>query len=243
MTNTAKSEPADLHTVGVVLVAAGSGTRFGGKKQFLELDGSPLLLHVIRLFTQLPEVAEISVVVPAADIDRTLELVNASNLSPPSIAVVPGGARRQDSVLHGLRSLGASSRWALVHDAARPMVRVEDLGRFIAVLRERGAAVLGYPSSDSVKEERDGTAIRDLSRDHVWLVQTPQGAVTSTLVTALEEADRRGLAVTDETAALELIDERVALVEGPRDNIKITFKEDLELAEFLLQRRRDQKTP
>ncbi len=219
----------DSRDVGVVLVAAGVGSRFGGKKQFLELGGKPLILHSLAAFSAIEPLAEIVVVVSAEDVSRARDLIDDTRVS-----VIAGGARRQDSVERGVRTLGAESVWAVVHDAARPLIRAPDCERFIAALRGRGAAVMGYPSSDSVKEGRDGRVVRSLARETIWLVQTPQGARTATLLAALEEAARRGVVVTDETAALELVGESVTLVEGPRDNIKVTYPEDLALAEFLL---------
>ncbi|MBI4584170.1 MAG: 2-C-methyl-D-erythritol 4-phosphate cytidylyltransferase [Planctomycetes bacterium] len=242
---TMDSASKGLHRdVGVVIAAAGSGSRFGEKKQFLLLGGKPLLLHSLETFLHVAEVAEIAIVAPAEDAGRVGELARVCQRAGavaggpyPRVRVVAGGARRQDSVERGLEALGPACRWALVHDAARPLIRVEEVERLIAVLRQRGAAVIGHPATDSVKEEKDGLILRNLPRQRVWLVQTPQAAAVEALRRAAAEARRRGVEGTDEASLLELAGVPVALVEGSRDNIKVTYPEDLALAEFLLSRR------
>jgi len=234
-----RGRPGD---VGVLLLAAGSGSRFGEKKQFLRLAGKPLFLHSLEVFESLDAVGEIVVVAAADDIGQVRELVDRrarpGRDSATLIEVVAGGARRQDSVRSGLRALATESTWTLVHDAARPLVRADDVSLLIAVMREHGAAVMGYLASDSVKEEADGVIVGNVARDHVWLVQTPQGARTERLLAALDEAESNDVAVTDEASALENLGDSVALVDGARDNIKVTYRADLDLAEFFLHEKK-----
>ena len=151
-----------------------------------------------------------------------------------------GGERRQESVGRGLAVLSPASRGVLVHDAARPLTSREDAEKVIRAVREHGAAVLGHPSIDSVKEERKdgvhpGFIARDLVREATWMVQTPQGAAVDLLRRAHREAIRSGRDTTDEAGLLSAIGLKVRLVEGSRTNIKITFPEDLRLAEFILR--------
>lgn len=233
-----------IRDVGAILVAAGSGARFGTKKQFLPLRGRPLLLHAVEVFAAIPEVLELALVVPGEDVPRSRELVDSrrrAHAGGPEIHVLPGGSRRQDSVTAGLDALGSGCAWVLVHDAARALIRREDVLRVLEAVREQGAAAIGYPAVDSVKEERDGRVLRNLPRERVWLVQTPQGASAAALRRALDEAARQGRAVTDEAALLEALGETVALVEGPRENIKITYPEDIAMAEHILSRREERE--
>ncbi|MEM7230901.1 MAG: 2-C-methyl-D-erythritol 4-phosphate cytidylyltransferase [Planctomycetota bacterium] len=227
--------------VGIVIPAAGSGTRFGAKKQFLELAGRPMLHHSLDLFASLEGVAEVVIVGAESDLETldgvidTWRTARQSSGVSPDLRTVRGGARRQDSVENGIRALGGSVEVVLVHDAARPLLTSNDARAVVDNVREHGAAVLGYPATDSVKEERDGAVERGLVRDLVWLVQTPQGARRELLERAYREVTD-GLH-TDEVSLLSGIDVRAKLVEGSRQNMKVTLPGDLELAEFLLSRR------
>ena len=236
--------------VGVIIPAAGSGVRFGQRKAFLELSGRPLLFHVLRAFTAVEDVREIAIAVAADEVGKTREGIRewAGGMAPsagaaagrgreaPRISVVAGGRRRQDSVLEGLWALSGDIGPVLVHDAARPLIHPEDIRNIIAAIRHCGAAVLGFPATDSVKEEREGFVARELERSHVWLVQTPQGARAEILRKAFEDGLRSGLEVTDEVGLLHAQGIPVRLVEGRRTNLKITFPEDLPLAAFMLEK-------
>jgi 2-C-methyl-D-erythritol 4-phosphate cytidylyltransferase len=229
--------------VGVVIPAAGAGARFGGRKAFVELDGRPLLLHSLLAFSRVAEVREIVIAVNPEDGESAAgwiekwsgDLAAAGGGSPPRLAAVRGGARRQDSVAAALAALAPESRVVLVHDAARPLIEPSDIRKVIAAIRETGAAVIGHPATDSVKAEKGGLVARSLERSEVWLVQTPQGATAEVLRRAFAEGQRQGLDVTDEAGLLHAAGFPVKLVEGLRTNIKVTFPEDLALAEFFLR--------
>lgn len=231
---------------GVVIAAAGAGTRFGvkdgRKKQFLELAGRPLLSWSFDVFSAIEEVRRIVVVSPKEDVAGVEKLVRGwakprgASSVVPTIEVVPGGARRQDSVRIGLERFWDDLDIALVHDAARPLVRLEDARRVVEAVREHGAAAIGYPATDSIKWEEGGLADRDLDRRRVWQVQTPQGASCEHLRAAYAAlTDDEGK--TDEVALLEGIGIHARLVEGSRDNLKVTMPGDEEVAERVLRRR------
>ncbi len=231
--------------MGVVIPAAGSGVRFGARKAFLILDGKPLLFHSMTAFASHAEVREIVVVAPPSEVAEAERRVaewrggwspSAPGCGPPAVAVVAGGPRRQDSVELGLRALTGDVQWVLVHDAARPLLDRDDLERVIAAVRRSGAAVVGHPSTDSLKVEEMGKVRGDLPRGKIWAVQTPQGASLSLLKRAFGEAKALGREATDEVGLLTASGIEVELVEGSRANIKVTFPEDLALAEFLLKR-------
>jgi 2-C-methyl-D-erythritol 4-phosphate cytidylyltransferase len=242
---------------GVVIAAAGAGRRFGGAKQFLSLAGRPALHHSLDAFSALEDVARIAVVVGSAEIEEARALVAQWDASreggrKPAILVVPGGARRQDSVLEGLRALSRSHdaaparshdpaaagpvTFVLVHDAARPLILAADVRRVLDAVKARGAAAIGTPSHDSVKRARDGVIVEDLPREEVWTVQTPQGA----RLDVLEAAYVKGSATdwTDEASALRAAGVPVTIVEGSRENLKITRPGDEALAEAILLARR-----
>jgi 2-C-methyl-D-erythritol 4-phosphate cytidylyltransferase len=239
---------APARDFGVIIAGAGSGVRYGGEKSLELLDGLPLVFHCLRVFASLEEVLEIVIAArPERLPDLELYLSEwagelaeaAAGRDPPRVRTVAGGASRQKSVARGLVSLSAASRGVLVHDAARPLVRAEDVRKVIGAVRQHGAAVLGHPSSDSVKlaeEAAKDVVSRDLPRERVWLVQTPQGAAVDLLRRAHVAAKRVGLEGTDEAGLLSALGVPVRLVEGSRRNVKITYPEDLALAEFFLGR-------
>ena len=201
-------------------------------KAFLELAGEALVLRSARVFDAAPSVGAIVAVVPEADVDAARAL-----LAPVRklLAVVPGGARRQDSVLEGLKQApDGFDGTVLVHDAARPLV---DVGLVEAVAREAadsGAALPVLPVVDTVKRVRDGLVLETLDRDELGAAQTPQGFRYALLVEAYEAAYRDRLTVTDEAMAVERLGAPVKAVAGSPRNRKITTPEDLAWAESVL---------
>lgn len=230
---------------GVILAAAGSGKRFGARKQLLEILGRPLIHFSLDALGLLPDVASVVLVMPAEDLETGTELVErwrrgrvAAGAPPdglPLLSVIAGGVRRQDSVTSGLRHLRGTVRWVLVHDAARPLLQPADAQRVLDATRARGAAVIGTPMTDSVKRVREGMVLESLPRDEIWTVQTPQGAELEVLLAAYQAGAAREL--TDEVSALSASGVSVAIVEGPRQNFKITRAGDQTMAEHLLRSR------
>ena len=218
-----------------ILVAAGRGERLGDlrPKAFVELAGQALVLRSARAFDEAPSVSGIVAVVPRAEVAAARSL-----LAPVRklVAVVPGGERRQDSVLEGLRQAPSGfSGIVLVHDAARPLV---DVPLVEAVAREAaasGAALPLVPVVDTVKRVRDGLVLETLDRDALGAAQTPQGFRYALLVEAYDAAFRDRLTLTDEAMAVERLGAPVRAVPGATRNRKITTPEDLAWAEGVLQ--------
>jgi len=218
----------------VILVAAGRGERMGADrpKAFLDLAGEALVLRSARVFDEAPSVAAIVAVVPAADVEPARSLLGPVRKLR---GVVPGGDRRQDSVLEGLRQAPPGfDGVVLVHDAARPLV---DVALVEAVAREAaaaGAALPVLPVVDTVKRVRDGLVVETLDRGELGVAQTPQGFRFPLLVEAYEAAFRDRLTVTDEAMAVERLGAPVRAVPGSPRNRKITTPEDLAWAEGVL---------
>ena len=204
----------------------------GRPKAFLELAGEALVLRSARVFDEASSVGAIVAVVPEAEVQAARAL-----LAPVRklLAVVPGGQRRQDSVLAGLkRAPDGFEGVVLVHDAARPLV---EIGLVEAVAREAarsGAALPVLPVVDTVKRLRDGLVVETLERGELGAAQTPQGFRHALLVEAYEAAFRDGLTVSDEAMAVERLGAPVVAVPGSPRNRKITTPEDLEWAEGVL---------
>ena len=225
--------------VGVVIVAAGSGTRIGGDtpKQFLEIAGVPMLLRSIRPFVRHPSVGHVVVVLRATDAAAPpgwlLPHVGAM------LSVVAGGAERSDSVAAGIAALPDDCQVVLVHDAARPFVDGELIDRVIGAARAGHAVVPGLAVSDTIKEmdAADPTRIaRTVPREALRRVQTPQGFPRRLLEEAHARARREGRSATDDAALVEQAGGTVRVVEGDPRNVKVTTARDLELAEYFARR-------
>lgn len=221
--------------MGVVLVAAGQGTRLGGvPKQYRLVGGVPVLLRALRPFAGHPEVSELVVVLPAADAAHPPEFLQA--VQGGSLTLVAGGAERADSVAAGLAALGPECRVVLVHDAARPFVRREVIDAVVRHARAGEGAIAALPLGDTLKEAdpADPTRIaRTVPRDRLWRAQTPQGFPRDVLERAHRAAREAGLPATDDAMLVEACGGTVRLVPGGADNLKITTAEDLALAELI----------
>jgi 2-C-methyl-D-erythritol 4-phosphate cytidylyltransferase len=210
------------HSLGLIIVAAGRGERFGGDKVWELLGGQPLVARSLAALAGPPVDCVALVVAPARLADgRAL----ARMLTVPCV-VVPGGARRQDSVRNGLLALGPCD-WVAVHDAARPFATRDLLVRTLAAAQASGAAVPAVPITDTVKRVRDGLVVDTVPRADLWAVQTPQVFRAALLAqahrTAVDDA-------TDDATLVERLGTRVAVAEGAYNNVKITTPEDMALA-------------
>lgn len=221
-----------------VVPAAGCGSRMGTDtpKQYLPLAGQSVIGHSLGTLFSVDRIA--GIVVAVATEDNRWPAVRA-RFADRNLVTVAGGRERCHSVLNAARQLAAragSGDWVLVHDAARPCVRKADIDRLIdALAGERDGGLLGVPVADTMKRAgADARITETVDRHGLWHAQTPQLFRLGLLQAALEQAIGRGVMVTDEAAAMELAGYRPRLVEGHRDNIKITTPADLALAEFHL---------
>ena len=221
----------------LLVVAAGEGSRLGGahRKALVPLGGRPLVEHSLRRLLALPE---LSPVVLVGHRDDRAALGDLAAALPRALLVVDGGARRQDSVLAGLRALPATApELVLVHDAARPFVPVGAIPELVVRAQQTGAAILAVPVVDTIKEARDDRpelCARTLARERLWAAQTPQAFRRDELRALLEQAAAEQRTVTDEAALYEAAGRAVAFVAGSRLNFKLTTPADLALAEALL---------
>lgn len=221
----------------VIVPAAGRGQRMGAEqpKQYLPLLGRTVLEWSLQPFIDRADVAGIVVVLGAGD--RWFPMLSLAG----GLRTAIGGAERADSVRAGLRALdeAAENDWVLVHDAARPCLRSEDLDALIGTLADEPVGgLLASPLTDTLKQADAGQKVSaTLPRAHLWRALTPQMFRYGVLDAALQQAQQRGMAVTDEAAAVEQLGQAPRLIAGHADNIKITLPEDLVLAEAILRRR------
>ncbi len=205
--------------IAALLVAAGSGTRFGSDlpKQFLPLAGVPVIRRAAQAL-----LAEVDVLLPVGD----AALIGAALAGLPHLPVVPGGAERQDSVLAGLEALvSAAPDIVLVHDAARPVIPAGTIGALLAALREADGAIPAVAVADTLKRAEAQVILETVPRAGLHRAQTPQ-AFHFPLLLRLHRA-AVGRAATDDAALLEAAGHPVRLVAGAEANVKVTVKEDL----------------
>jgi 2-C-methyl-D-erythritol 4-phosphate cytidylyltransferase len=226
-----------------ILPAAGLGTRMAGPqpKQFLALDGVPILIHSLRAFASVPRVTSIVVAVRRPEVDRVQAQVNESGFAG-RVEVVEGGDNRQESVANALAAIHAHpDDIVLVHDAVRPLIDEATIDRTIDAVIEHGAAIVGLPAVDTIKQvERTAhgaLVVSTIPREFIVQAQTPQGFRFGLLQGAFAEATADGFVGTDEASVVERAGHPVAVVHGSNVNLKITQPGDLELAEFYLHQR------
>lgn len=226
--------------VGAVIVAAGSGRRMKSMtpKQYLPLNGLPVLAHTLRRISASRRVTAIALVVPPDDHDYCRRhILPAADITTP-VQLVNGGPRRQDSVDNGLSALGdgADDDIIVIHDGVRPLVRSEDIDACIEVAHCTGACIVGRPVTDTLKAVAAGQKIiSTIERHTVWRAQTPQVFRRAIILAAHREAARHDRPATDDSALVEAIGIPVSVIPAGRFNIKITMPEDLHLAAALLK--------
>ncbi|MBU2622443.1 MAG: 2-C-methyl-D-erythritol 4-phosphate cytidylyltransferase [Proteobacteria bacterium] len=220
-----------------VIVAAGKGVRMKCTtlKQYLELEGVPLLSITLKAFDKCSLIDEIILVVPSGDIGFCLEkIINPAGIQK-KVTPVAGGLKRQDSVYNGLLAVDEKVSTVVIHDGVRPFVNPSSIEECIREAVLHGACILGLPVSDTLKlADGSGYIKKTLERDSVWLAQTPQAFDYSLIKKAHDRARKEGFKGTDDASLVERIGEKVKIIRGSIENIKITTPEDLAIARAIL---------
>jgi 2-C-methyl-D-erythritol 4-phosphate cytidylyltransferase len=232
--------------IAVILPAAGLGTRMGkssaeksgtSRKQFMLLDGSPILIHTIRKFAASDRVTEILVAVRADDREWVESMIQKE--FGRKVRVVEGGDSRQESVQKALAALPPDTDLVAVHDAVRPFIDIETIHKVFDEAAATGAAIVAVPAVDTVKQVTRGTEhvrVRStIPREKLVMAQTPQVFQYGLLSRAFSEARVDGFTGTDESSLVERLDIEVSVVPGSDRNIKITKPGDMELAHLFLR--------
>jgi 2-C-methyl-D-erythritol 4-phosphate cytidylyltransferase len=232
--------------IAAIVPAAGLGTRMGADtpKQFLELDGMPLIIFTLKRLAACPAITDFFVATRAEDVVSLQDKVARASLGRPA-RVVHGGDTRQQSVANALAQVDPSTEIVLVHDAVRPFVTREQIERVIAEARTRGAAILGIPAIDTVKEVKRASLPADVAlisatipRERIVLAQTPQAFSYALLRDAFRKAQDDDVSASDEAAVVERFGHEVFVVLGSERNLKITRPSDMDLARFYLAQER-----
>jgi 2-C-methyl-D-erythritol 4-phosphate cytidylyltransferase len=219
---------------GAVIAAGGRGERLGRPKQFIEIAGVPMLGWSIRAFASMSEITDIVVAIDPALVARAGELMEQIAPDCPARVVV-GGMTRKESVRNGIDALREGVEAVLIHDGARPLVRVQNVRAGMRVVRPGRGALLATPVVDTIKVvDKDSLRVeKTLDRSALWSAQTPQFAMLADFrrAYALQES------ATDDAALLERVGVEVVIVPSPQANFKVTVPEDLPLAELFLRER------
>jgi 2-C-methyl-D-erythritol 4-phosphate cytidylyltransferase len=213
-------------------------------KQYLELDGVPLILFTLRRLAACAAITEFVIASRAEDVASLKNKVAQAGLGRPT-QVIHGGDSRQQSVANALEHADPATEIVLVHDAVRPFVTPKQVDRVIAEARARGAAILGIPAIDTVKEVKRARLPEDMAlisatipRERIVLAQTPQAFSGALLREAFRKAVQDGVTASDEAALVERLGRDVYVVLGSERNLKITRPSDMELARFYLDQER-----
>ncbi len=223
-----------------VIAAAGAGLRMGGatRKQYLILEGKPVLVRSVALFMGHKDIDEVVVVVPSGDSEAVMQLIKPF-YPPGSYKLVTGGESRQLSIKNGLSAVSSEAELVCIHDAARPLASRRLLESLLEAAFLYGAAVPVIKLNDTAKEvDREGFIVSTPSRDNLRLVQTPQVFRRNIIMSAYENAFINNLEATDDAALVECLGKPVATVAGDPVNLKITSSRDLALANLWLETER-----
>ncbi len=224
-----------------IILAAGSGKRMNSAlpKQYMDLAGLPVLTRTLMVFDKHPAIEHIFLVVSANDTAYCRQHILSNNSWGKTVRLVTGGKKRQDSVYNGLKAAGANigeGEIVLIHDGARPFVSKDMITECIEGARECGACILGIPASDTLKRvDSRGIIYGTISRENVWMAQTPQAFSLKLIRDGFENAMKKGLSVTDDAAVLESFGIPVRIIPGSRNNMKITTPEDFDFAVAMLR--------
>jgi 2-C-methyl-D-erythritol 4-phosphate cytidylyltransferase len=222
-----------------LIPAAGMGKRMGASinKQYLQLDGLPIVARTISVFEDSPLIEAIYLVIPADEIPYCREHVVAACGFRKVVEIVPGGRERQNSVMNGLNAMRrdvADDDVVLIHDGVRPLISPQLLRESIETARNSDGALVAVPAKDTIKTVRDGIIIETPPREMLWQAQTPQSFRFATIYAAHRAAELEGFMGTDDASLVERRGGVVRIVRGDYRNIKITTPEDLVLAEAFL---------
>jgi len=232
-----------MNRIAAILSAAGLGTRMGAgtPKQFLELGGEPLVIFTLRRLAACAAITDFILATRGEELTSLEDRVSKARLGRPA-RVVHGGDTRQQSVANALAQVAPETEIVLVHDAVRPFVTPAQIERLIAETRTRGAAILGIPAIDTVKEVKRASLPEDVAlitstipRERIVLAQTPQAFQYPILREAFARAKQDDVTASDEASLVERLGREVFVVFGSERNLKITRPSDMDLARFYLE--------
>lgn len=222
-----------------LIPAAGMGKRMGASinKQYLQLNGMPIVARTISVFEQSDLIDAIYLVIPEEEIAYCRKHVVEAYGFGKVVAIVPGGKERQNSVINGLRAMRdyvSDNDVIVIHDGVRPLISEKTVGESIRIAALHDGALVAVPTKDTIKTVLSGVVVDTPSRETLWQAQTPQSFRFEKIFSAHLIAERDGFCGTDDSSLVERIGGKVNVIQGDYSNIKITTPEDLILAEAFL---------
>ena len=217
-----------------IIPAAGSGKRFGEKKQLKELSGRPLIHYTLIPFLESSAINNIIIAAQKKDLDKIASIVDSIE-SEKKVSIIEGGDTRQNSIYNALAQINSNTEYVCIHDAARPFVTKHLIEKLIDTLKTCDAVIVGNKSTDTLKEYSDGNVLRTIDRKKIWNVQTPQAFIKEVIVNAYELAKKQNIVATDDSSLVEQAGYKVKIINDSSINFKITTQEDWIMAESLLR--------
>ena len=223
-----------MNKVSAIILAAGSGSRFGEKKQFKKLNGKPIWVYSINTFIRSELVDELILVIP----NDLLESLKKSQIfislnKKDNIKLVSGGESRKDSVINGLKVVKEANDIVCIHDAARPFIKTSYIKYSIDACSKFDGAIIAIPAVDTVKKADDQLIKNTIDRESLWMAQTPQTFKKDKLLYAIKVSSY--LNITDESMLMERANFKIKLIEGDYSNFKITNEIDWKLAKVIVK--------
>ena len=223
-----------MNKVSAIILAAGSGSRFGEKKQFKELNGKPIWAHSINVFIQSKCIDEIILVIPNDSLETLKQSQAFNSLSKKNkIELISGGESRKDSVLKGRKIVKKTNEIVCIHDAARPFIKTSYIKHSIEACSEFDGAIIAIPAVDTVKKADKQVIKNTIDRASLWMAQTPQTFKKEKLLYAIKNFSH--LNITDESMLMEEANFKIKLIEGDHSNFKITNEIDWKIAKVIAE--------
>jgi len=224
-----------LDKVSAIILAAGSGSRFGAKKQFKKLNEIPIWVYSLNTFIRSECVDELILVIPNDSLETLKKSQAFTSLNKKNnIKLVSGGGSRKDSVINGLRVVKKANNIVCIHDAARPFIKTSYIKNSIDACSEFDGAIIAVPTVDTVKKVDNNLIKNTINRESLWMAQTPQTFKKGKLLYAIKNFSH--LNITDESMLMEEANFKIKLIEGDQYNFKITNEIDWELAKFIVEK-------
>ena len=225
-----------MDKVSAIILAAGSGSRFGAKKQFKKLNENPIWVYSLNTFIRSECVDELILVIPNDSLETLKKSQAFTSLNKKNnIKLVLGGESRKDSVINGLRVVKKANNIVCIHDAARPFIKTSYIKNSIDACSEFDGAIIAVPTVDTVKKVDNNLIKNTINRESLWMAQTPQTFKKGKLLYAIKNSSH--LNITDESMLMEEANFKIKLIEGDQYNFKITNEIDWELAKFIVEKK------
>ncbi len=223
-----------MYKVSAIILAAGSGNRFGEKKQFKKLNEKPIWVYSLNIFSRSECVNDLILVIPNDSLETLKKSQFFKSLNKENnIKLVSGGESRKDSVVNGLKAVNKANNIVCIHDAARPFIKTSYIKDSIDACSEFDGAIIAIPVVDTVKKADNKQIKNTIDRKSLWMAQTPQTFQKEKLLYAIKNFSH--LNITDESMLMEEANFKIKLIEGDQSNFKITNEMDWELAKVIVE--------